>query len=68
MGESLPVASKPLILPAFQHNGIGAAVPSPVERSRLERLRQQARRAVMRQDLPLDWSSLTVHAHRSVID
>ena len=58
MGESLPVASKPLILPAFQHNGIGAAVPSPVERSRSERLRQQARRAVMRQGIPLHLSGL----------
>ncbi len=56
--ESLPVTSEPLILPAFQHNGIGAAVPSPVERSRSERLRQQARRAVMRQGIPLHLSGL----------
>ncbi len=46
--ESLPVTSKPLILPAFEHNGIGAAAPSLLERSRSERFRQQARRAVMR--------------------
>ncbi|MDE2757537.1 MAG: hypothetical protein OXI92_13430 [Acidobacteriota bacterium] len=64
MGESLPVASKPLILPAFQHNGIGAVVPALVEQSRSERLRRQARRAVMRHDLPLDLSSRPMHAHR----
>ena len=33
-----------------------------------ELLRLQSRRAVMRQDLPLDLSSLPVHAHRSGID
>ncbi len=59
VGESLPVASEPLILPAFQHNGIGAAAPSLLERSRSERLRQQARRAVMRQGIPLHLSSLS---------
>ena len=58
VGESLPVASKPLILPAFKHNGIGAGTPSPVERSRSERLRRQARRAVMRQGVPLHLSAL----------
>ena len=57
--ESLPVTSQPLILPAFKHNGIGAAVPSPVERSRSERLRRQARRAVMRQGIPLHLSGLS---------
>ena len=41
---------------------------SLVEDSKAERLHRQARRAVMRQDLLLDLSSLTVHAHRSVID
>ena len=46
--ESLPVTSEPLVLPAFKHSGIGGAVPSPVEKSSLERLRRQARRAVMR--------------------
>ena len=68
VGESLPVASAPLVLPAFKHNGIGAAVPSFVEKSRSERLHRQARRAVMRQDLPLDLASRPVHAHRSGID
>ena len=57
--ESLPVTSEPLILPAFQHNSIGAAVPSLIEQSRSERLRQQARRAVMRQGVPLHLSSLS---------
>ena len=59
VGDRLPVASEPLILPAFKHNGIGAAVPSLVEQSRSERLRQQARRAVMRQDIPLHLSALS---------
>ena len=57
--ESLPVTSQPLILPAFKHNGIGAAAPSLVEKSRSERLRQQARRAVMRQGIPLHLSGLS---------
>ncbi len=57
--ESLPVASEPLILPAFEHNGIGAAAPWLLERSRSERLRQQARRAVMRQGIPLHLSALS---------
>ena len=56
---SLPVTSEPLILPAFQHAGIGAAAPSLLERSRSERLRQQARRAVMRQGIPLHLSGLS---------
>ena len=55
--ESLPVTSEPLILPTFQHNSIGATVPSPVEQSRSERLRRQARQAVMRQGVPLHVSS-----------
>lgn len=47
----------------------GEALAAPlIEESRAERLRRQARRAVMRNDLPLDLSSLTVHAHRSGID
>ena len=45
-----------------------ALAASLIEESSAERLRRQARRAVMRQDLPLDLSSLTVHAHRSGID
>ena len=57
--ESLPVTSQPLILPAFKHTGIGAAAPSLVEKSRSERLRQQARRAVMRQGIPLHLSGLS---------
>ena len=57
--ESLPLPSERLILPAFKHNGIGAAAPSLVEQSRSERLRQQARRAVMRQGVPLHLSSLS---------
>ena len=57
--ESFPVTTKPLVLPAFQHNGIGAVVPSLVEQSSPERLRQQARRAVMRQDIPLHLSGLS---------
>ena len=57
--ESLPVTSQPLILPAFKHNGIGAAAPSLLEQSRLQRLRQQARRAVMRQGVPLHLSGLS---------
>ena len=57
--ESLPVTSQPLILPAFKHNGIGAATPSLVEQSSPERLRQQARRAVMRQGIPLHLSGLS---------
>ena len=59
MKGSLPVTSEPLILPAFQHNGIGAAAPSLLEQSRLQRLRQQARRAVMRQGIPLHLSGLS---------
>ncbi len=59
VGDRLPLASQPLILPAFQHNGIGAAAPSLVEQSRSERLRQQARRAVMRQGVPLHLPSLS---------
>ena len=43
-------------------------VASLIEESRAERLRRQARRAVMRQDLPLDLSNLIVHAHRAGID
>lgn len=45
-----------------------ALAASLIEESRAERLRRQARRAVMRHDVPLDLSSLTVHAHRSGID
>ena len=45
-----------------------ALAASLVEESRAERLRRQARRAVMRHDLPLDLSSLPVHPHRSGID
>ena len=59
--ESLPMDSEPSILPAFKHIGIGAAVPSPGEQSSLEQLRRQARRAVMRHDLPLDLSGRPVH-------
>ena len=59
VGESLPVTSQPLILPAFKHNGIGAGIPSLVEQSSPERLRQQARRAVMRQGTPLHLSGLS---------
>ncbi len=58
VGESLPVTSEPLILPAFKPAGIGAAAPSLLERSRSERRRQQARRAVMRQGVPLHRSGL----------
>ena len=57
--ESLPVTSQPLILPAFQPAGIGATAPSLVEQSRSERLRQQARRAVMRPGIPLHLSALS---------
>ncbi len=56
--ESLPVTSQPLVLPAFKHNGIGAAAPSLVEQSSQEQLRRQARRAVMRQGIPLHRSGL----------
>ena len=45
-----------------------ALAASLIEESSAERLRRQSRRAVMRQDLPLDLSSLPVHAHRSGID
>ena len=45
-----------------------ALAASLIEESSAERLRRQSRRAVMRQDLPLDLSSLSVHAHRSGID
>ena len=38
---------------------------SLIEESSAERLRRQSRRAVMRQDLPLDLSSRPVHAHSS---
>lgn len=41
---------------------------SLLEESSLERFRRQARRAVMRQDPPLDLSSWAVHEHRSGID
>ena len=68
VSESLPVDSEPLILPAFKHNDIGAVVPSPVEQSSLEQIRRQARRAVMRHDLPFDLSILPVHAPGSGID
>ena len=57
--ERLPVTSEPLILPAFKHTGIGAAAPSLVEQSRSQRLRRQARRAVMRQDISLHLSGLS---------
>ncbi|MDE2757538.1 MAG: hypothetical protein OXI92_13435 [Acidobacteriota bacterium] len=57
--ESLPVTSEALILPAFKHNSIGAAVSPLVVKSSQERLRQQARRAVMRQGIPLHLSSLS---------
>ena len=59
VGESLPVTSEPLILSAFKHVGIGVAAPSLVEQSRSESLRQQARRAVMRQGIPLHLSGLS---------
>ena len=58
VGERLPVTSEPLILPAFKHNNIGAAVSPLVVKSSQERLRQQARRAVMRQGVPLHLSGL----------
>ena len=41
---------------------------SLVEESKADRLRRQSRRAVMRQDLPLDLSSLPVHAHKPGVD
>ena len=66
--ESLPVASTPLVLPTFKHSGIGTEVPSLVEKSSSERLRRQARRAVTRQNLPLDLAHRPVHAPRSGID
>ena len=59
VGESLPVTSEPLILSAFKHVGTGVAAPSLVEQSRSESLRQQARRAVMRQGIPLHLSGLS---------
>ena len=58
VGESLPMTSESLVLPAFKHSGIGAAVPSLVEKSSSERLHRQARRAVMRQGIPFHLSSL----------
>ena len=42
-----------------------ALAASLIEESSAERLRRQSRRAVMRQDLPLDLSSLPMHVHRS---
>ena len=45
-----------------------ALAASLIEESSAERLRRQSRRAVMRQDLPLDLSSLPMHVHRSGID
>ena len=42
--------------------------PSLFEKSSSERLRQQARRALMRQGLPLDLSSLPVHGAQTSID
>ena len=42
-----------------------AVAASLIEESSAERLRRQSRRAVMRQDLPLDLSSRPVHAHSS---
>ena len=57
--ESLPVTSEALILPAFKHNSIAAVVPALVEQLRSERRRRQARRAVMRQGIPLHLSSLS---------
>ena len=57
--ESRSVTSEALILPAFKHNSIGAVVPALVEQLRSESLRQEARRAVMRQDIPLHLSSLS---------
>lgn len=59
VGESLPAASEPLVLPAFNHDGIGAAAPSLDEQWSPERLRRQARRAVMRQAIPLHLSGLS---------
>ena len=45
-----------------------ALAASFIEESSAERLRRQSRRAVMRQNLPLDLSSVPVHAHRPGID
>ena len=45
-----------------------ALAASLIEESSAERLRRQSRRAVMRQDLPLDLSSLPMHGHRPGID
>ena len=45
-----------------------APPPSLFEESSSERLRRQARRALMRQGLPLDLSSLPVHGARTGID
>ena len=59
VGESLPAASEPLVLPAFNHDGIGAAAPSLDEQWSPERLGRQARRAVMRQAIPLHLSGLS---------
>ncbi|MCY3759556.1 MAG: hypothetical protein OXG96_17715 [Acidobacteria bacterium] len=45
-----------------------ASAASLIGESRAEQLRQRARRAVMRQDLPLELSSMPVQAHKSGID
>ena len=45
-----------------------ALAASFIEESSAERLRWQSRRAVMRHDLPLDLSSVPVHARRPGID
>ena len=45
-----------------------ALAASLIEESSAERLRWQSRRAVMRHDLPLDLSSVPVHARRPGID
>lgn len=60
-GEPQPTNKDRSSTPTASGEALDASL---IEESSAERLRRQARRAVMRQDLPLDLSSLPVHAHK----
>lgn len=64
-GEMKPTNKEQSSTPTASGQALTAAL---IEESSAERIRRQARRVVMRQDLPLDLTSLPVHAHGLGID
>ena len=63
--ESPPTATKQSSTPTALGEALAASL---IEESSAERLRQQSRRAVMRQDLALDLSSVPVHPRHTGFD